>query len=881
MRDPVAGLAEALADRYRLERELGQGGMATVYLARDLKHDRKVAVKVMRPELSTAIGAERFLAEIRVTANLQHPHILPLFDSGQAGIFLYYVMPYVEGESLRDRLTREPQLPFDDVLRITREVAGALDYAHQHGVIHRDIKPENILLTQGGALLADFGIALAVQAAGGERLTETGLSIGTPAYMSPEQATGERNLDARSDVFSLGVVVYEMLAGEAPYTGPSAKAVIAKVALAQPTALTVVRPGVMAHVDAAVQHALQKSPADRFATPHEFVAALERPAAVSRVGERRLLRWGAAAVTAALVLTVGRRWFRSGDRPTSETRPEATQLTFTGNADVPALSPDGKRVAYVSRDCAADGGCSSSILISDIGGSAVLPAVRGRGWIDDIEWTADGRFLLFEDVGGMTRETFVVSTLGGPPLSLGCCSASMLGESDTVLVGEHFPVSGDSTYWLRLATIVDGVVRDSIQLPRLPSFQSLAILGSPDGQRIAVTVAPDTLWTVLILDRSGRLLDSLSQEWETYYVVRWTPSGDALLATNKRGDGRGFDLLRFRVGEGGHLGRVADTLLRELPLSIGHVRVGRAGGLVYAALTNDEAVYALSRKPGPGLRFGTRRLATATGFLLGAVNPSGDRIVLEQATGTGGALVASVMPFDSGPTVPLGPPMQGPMSVAWSSDGQKVLVGASRGDRFVVKETDLGSGLSREVASVPGPPPSLRGFRGYVRVIPGGGLLISVPSDTGCALNRVGVPALSDTVIQAATGVTDCSLSLAPDGRSAVMISFSADSLGLVRVSLVDGLTTGLARPLGQIMGLKWLANGAIEFVVLETEETVGWYRIATPGTEPKRLGSLSSRGMSWYNMSDDGRHVAANVEEPRRDVYLISNFGDLLRQRH
>src|SRR5687768_8265080 len=213
----VAGrLTAALADRYRVERELGAGGMATVYLAHDLKHDRDVAIKVLHPDLGAALGAERFLSEIRTTARLQHPHILPLLDSGEADGLLYYVMPLVTGETLRTRLDRERQLPIADAVRIAREVAGALDYAHRHAVIHRDIKPENVLLHDGSALVADFGIALAVQQAGGQRLTQTGLSLGTPQYMSPEQAMGERTIDARSDIYALGAVTYEMLTGEPP-----------------------------------------------------------------------------------------------------------------------------------------------------------------------------------------------------------------------------------------------------------------------------------------------------------------------------------------------------------------------------------------------------------------------------------------------------------------------------------------------------------------------------------------------------------------------------------------------------------------------------------------------------------------------------------------
>ena len=228
MTEVEARLRAALSDRYTIERELGRGGMATVYLAEDLKHHRHVAIKVLDPELARALGAERFLREVEVTAKLTHPHILTLIDSGEADGFLYYVMPYIEGETLRDRMNREGQLPLDDALEITKEVAAALSYAHSHDLIHRDIKPENVLLSAGEAVVADFGIARAITEAGGENLTETGMSIGTPAYMSPEQASGEQKLDGRSDVYSLGCVLYEMLAGEPPYTGPTAQSIVAK-----------------------------------------------------------------------------------------------------------------------------------------------------------------------------------------------------------------------------------------------------------------------------------------------------------------------------------------------------------------------------------------------------------------------------------------------------------------------------------------------------------------------------------------------------------------------------------------------------------------------------------------------------------------------------
>lgn len=267
MIDQLQRLKAALADRYAIESELGAGGMATVYLADDIKHDRKVAVKVLRPELAAVIGAERFVNEIKVTAHLQHPHILPLHDSGEAEGFLYYVMPRVEGESLRARLVRERQLAVEEALEITRVVASALDYAHRHDVVHRDIKPENILLQDGQALVADFGIALAVSAAGGTRLTETGLSLGTPHYMSPEQATADRELDGRSDIYSLACVTYEMLAGQPPFIAPNAQAVVAKILSEDPVPVTTHRRSVPPHVAAVLQKALSKLPADRSGRP--------------------------------------------------------------------------------------------------------------------------------------------------------------------------------------------------------------------------------------------------------------------------------------------------------------------------------------------------------------------------------------------------------------------------------------------------------------------------------------------------------------------------------------------------------------------------------------------------------------------------------------
>jgi Tol biopolymer transport system component/tRNA A-37 threonylcarbamoyl transferase component Bud32 len=357
-----ASLTAALSDRYRIERELGRGGMATVYLAEDIRHARKVAVKVLHPDLAAALGVERFLAEIKTTANLQHPHILSLHDSGEADGFLFYVMPFVDGESLGDPQSREKQLPLEDALRIAREVADALGYAHSHGVIHRDIKPENILLQGGHALVADFGIALAVQSAGGQRMTQTGLSLGTPQYMSPEQAMGERAIDARSDIYALGAVTYEMLAGDPPFTGSTVQAIVAKVLTEKPPSLTAVRDTVTPAMEHAVLRALSKLPADRWPTANAFADALVAPSiamlpdARAASSRRRSTRTLIVAQGLVTLFAIGAAiWFAR--RPREEVNPRgpirfvidagnAEHFNVLGSQPV-AISPDGRMIAYV------------------------------------------------------------------------------------------------------------------------------------------------------------------------------------------------------------------------------------------------------------------------------------------------------------------------------------------------------------------------------------------------------------------------------------------------------------------------------------------------------------------------------------------------------
>jgi serine/threonine-protein kinase len=420
-------LSLALADRYRIERHLGAGGMATVYLAQDLKHDRKVAIKVLKPELAAVLGAERFVVEIKTTAALQHPHILPLFDSGSADGFLYYVMPYVEGETLRDKLNRETQLGIDEAVRITREVADALDYAHRRGVIHRDIKPENILLHDGRPVVADFGIALAVSAAAGGRMTETGLSLGTPHYMSPEQATADKAITARSDIYSLGSVLYEMLAGDPPHTGSSAQQIIMKIIAEPAQAVTAYRKSVPANVAAAVAHALEKLPADRFESAKAFADALvsdayrthaavyATAATAAAPGSRRLVTILGAACAGAIALGAW-GWLRTPAVP----QPLTTRFTIDlppeiqfDNVFAPlTITHDGRTIVFRALVNNAP-----QLARRNVDGLTVTPIPGTEGAMHPVI-SPDDRWIAFT-AGGEARRTALAGSpatrIGGAP----------------------------------------------------------------------------------------------------------------------------------------------------------------------------------------------------------------------------------------------------------------------------------------------------------------------------------------------------------------------------------------------------------------------------------------------------------------------------------
>jgi Tol biopolymer transport system component len=448
MTDALTRLAAALADRYTIERELGEGGMATVYLAEDLKHDRKVALKVLKPELAAVIGAERFVVEIKTTAALQHPHILPLFDSGTADGFLYYVMPYIQGETLRSKLDRETQLGIDEAVKITTDVADALDYAHRHGVIHRDIKPENILLHDGRPMVADFGIALALSAAAGGRITETGLSLGTPHYMSPEQATGEKGISNRSDIYSLGSVLYEMLTGNPPHTGASAQQIIMKIVTEDAAPVTRLRKSVPTNIAAAIATAVEKLPADRFDSAKAFADALKNPAyrrddmaggagnasASARWMQRLTIPLGVALVLA--LFAAGWGWTRkaSGSAPLMRLPISLPQdaLLQQQPGILFALSQDGSEMVYTGP---GEGDVDLWVRPLDALTATRVPGTSGA---DSPFLSPDGQVVAF--YRGNPPALYTVTLRGGP--------RQTLASDSTIALGGDFGPDG-SVYFVR------------------------------------------------------------------------------------------------------------------------------------------------------------------------------------------------------------------------------------------------------------------------------------------------------------------------------------------------------------------------------------------------------------------------------------------------
>ena len=855
---PQSPLIAVLGERYTIERELGAGGMAIVYLAHDRKLDRDVALKVLRPELGAVLGAERFLTEIKISARLDHPHILTLIDSGDADGMLYYVLPYVRGETLREKLKREHQLGLDEALTITRQVASALDYAHRQGLVHRDIKPENILLQEGEAMLTDFGIALAVTEAGGNRLTQTGLSLGTPQYMSPEQATGDRTVDARSDVYSLASVLYEMLAGEPPVSGGSAQAMIAKLMTEKPTRLRILRDTLSTAVDEAVAKALAKTPADRFSSAGDFIRALDagakEPARATAPRRTVAVVAGVAAVVVLGTAAYAARGMFAHKSARASLGPK-TQLTVSGSVHVPAISPDGKQLAFVNRTCGA-GGCAYSVVEQDVGGTTTRSILENATAAYGLEWSPDRRNLMFNGTVGGRYGTYLVSALGGPPRFLTAGVASFYADGDSLLLGSAS--RGDSVYTIGVAGL-DGIRRDSIVIRG--AGQGLAGLSVIPGTRWIVTMIlqpPHGLWQ--IIDRSGKVAD---------HVVNACTCGgigtvDAVWL-QRLGDAAGESIVRIGIDRAtGHLAAAQDTMVTALFTSFsvtadGLKMVMDEGTLEYGVWAMDFP--ALIQKGGRLTNEG--RIARASNDLAATVSPDGGRLLFERVVPTTGQHTEArfgVRQFGAEAETPIA--ISGtPIDAKWV-DSVTVSVASRVDSKVHLGLVDVRSGATSN--------------------------MLALADSTIADASPLGdgwpwIPATRDRVIVQQAGkrreIPAPSWYLAlgrlvadPAAGRVFIAGFNrgtTDTLGVAAINLADGRSTQWISAFGEYGEIQLLDRGELFLSLHRTQASVDLYRLSGPG-KSQLLGS-PSRPLSGVSVSRDLKRATAFDREYQADAWMHS----------
>jgi len=851
-------LKSALSDRYRIEREIGAGGMATVYLARDLKHDREVALKVLRADLSAVIGTERFLSEVRITARLDHPHILTLIDSGEAEGILFYVLPYVRGESLRSKITRERQLGVEEALSIAKQVASALDYAHERGVVHRDIKPENILLHEGEAVLADFGIALAVKEAGGNRLTETGLSLGTPQYMSPEQATGDRALDKRSDIYSLGAVFYEMLAGEPPVTGATAQAMIAKLLTERPVKLRVVRQTVSLEMEGATERALAKVPADRFSSAGEFVRALSagspQPVATATRGKWLWIAGGAAA---AAVIATGLWMAGQGSAGPSRipvTLSDRTQITSTGRVSFPDISDDGKTLAYVVTDCGAKG-CRYAVEMQDVAGGPSRRLVEGATAIYRVDISPDRRNVLVQGTFNGTWASWLVSALGGAPRFVAAAPVAFWAGGDSLLYGRPGPQAKER--WILVAGL-DGTPVDSIRVD-IPGEAISDIAVVPNSQRFFYGHASGRTTTIYSSDRSGRRYGSVS--FPRGILSRGTATHDALwlpIFSNAR---LKTLLLRIPFDPGtGELAARYDTVFSGLATQIAVTADGSQ--VVMDEGTTEFGSWKLSLNNLFNGRFEEEnRLSRATSPVPANLSPDGRFIVASRSGAANDARGRewSVTPWDGGTEIRIPGLHRGVVMLDSSTViVVDVLSGGTEFSLFNIQTKQRSAALRIQEER----------FNTGDR-IPGWGWAW-VPSvsaeyhlqrDGDARVRKIRLPSWYRQAVWS---------SASRDGKSIAFAGWSAptdDSLGIGVLDIATGRATQVWSTVGEFATVRWLSDGSLGILINDTPQSFTLYR-ARIGGAVERLGS-SPRPVVDVTFSDDLKRAVALTRDYQADAYL------------
>jgi serine/threonine-protein kinase len=846
----VSSLNEALRDRYVIERELGHGGMATVYLARDLKHNRLVAFKLLRPDLSAILGGERFIREIQLTAGLQHPHILPLLDSGSLGGFLFYVMPYVEGESLRQRLEREGQLPVEDALTIAGDVGAALEYAHTQGVIHRDVKPENILLYRGEPMVADFGIALAASSAGRERLTETGLSLGTPAYMSPEQASASPRLDARSDQYSLACVLYEMLAGEPPYTGPTAQAIIAK-RMSEPVPHLSTMRAVPRNIELAVTRALAKSPADRFPSVAAMITALRAAEPRWRISPRMAALAGGAVVLAAVLLLAFQR------RPRSAAPNVSRQITFTGRANEPALSPDGRSLVYVSTN--------QSLAVQRLDGGDPVVLVPPSRWVFAPRWTDDGKAILFcmmPDSSRLAATWMIPSTGGAAHEVLQDIDAFDAGpDSTTALLSQR------ESHRILIMDLHTGRPRESMQMP-----DSLGLIYEVDWSRDQKLIAFEAagIWVV---PWGSNALVRLSA---TGRVPRWSPSGDAIYFL----DGpRGTTALKkIRVDPKTGRPRGAPSRVLSLPTA-DRFSLGPGSVLVHnqVVLSSQAAAIRFGGKTLPRTLEESRPLTEGTGVVNSlAISDDGRQVAVSRAQGDETAIM--VIPFEGGPARGVASSPAQELAPSWSPEGNRLAFIRSDSGANRLMVADFPDGSPRRIGSANAVP----GWTSALFWSADGRRLSYRASD----LRRIGLVNVAQQQESFVTipdslgyGYTGGGL-VSPDGGQVVVSTIHRwNDWGELWLAMADGrIMRRIREPFGESYPLRWTQDGWLYVINNHAEFTdqgqfkIQLWRIRMPDGAPELYAPIPI-GCGTLSLSRDATRAVCDFNTRQSDLVSVTGF--------
>jgi len=859
-------LASVLKDRYTIETEIGSGGMATVFLARDLKHDRNVAIKVLRPELGALLGPERFLSEIKITAKLDHPHIITLIDSGAVDGLLYYVLPYIRGESLRDRLDRETQLSVDDALKYTREIGGAVDYAHREGVIHRDIKPENVLLHQGEAVLSDFGIALAVKEAGGNRLTETGMSVGTPQYMSPEQATGDRSIGPKSDQYALAAILYEMLTGEPPFGGANSQAIVAKLLTEEPTPVRTVRKTISAGIDAAIAKALSKSPADRFNTVGDFLRALDahevhpvevRPAVAAPIKARRnpLI---IAAVGAAVIALAAIGFFMLKNKAKQTTLvglKDRTQLTFSGDVIAPAMSGDAKQIAFFSRSCPTEH-CTYSINVQDVGSTEsrrILNDLSAASWLD---WSPDRRNLIFAGTYSGRSGVYLLPVLGGEPrhLGTGFTAAFYAGGDSLLIASAQSRPNEDSSFTVKV-TGLSGDVGRTLKVPG--GGQGISGIRSLPGTSYILTSTVRkrrNFWQVL--DREGKSLSSLMNSC----ICEGLSSKDALWMT-RSGTSGGDAIVRVTIDpKAGKLAARQDTVYtgRFTTFSISD----DGTKLVVDDGSTDHYVAAMPFQDIMGKRFAGVSLMKSSSPLSTVVSPNGARILkrLTVPDGQGSStLRLSTIPFEGGAELPI------------ESDGKTF--GADWSDSVTVSMATQGSDGKVKLSVI-----DLRtGVRANQLQLSDSVIIVSAPLTHGW----VYVAASADRIViidgtrrrevmktawhQGITG-----MAVSADKREIAYWGWnvgSSDSIGYEIMRVAGGPATRVYTGFAEKAWGAWMDDGSFVARVWKTPDAVTLFKTSVSG-KAELIGTIPHETFN-FSHSADLKRATLGWRDKRADAFM------------